>query len=251
MRWPRGFTGSCRRTAPPRARPSRAVGPVPWPAAVPAVLRLAQLPNIVVARAAVPDMAQAGSRRDRPRRVPINRRWCRSRTPPHGLDQRTRDLSRTRAAHVPFPPINGPDRPRTGLMITRQGWNGTTARCAPTRQRRTRPQQAWAMSGTAAHPATIFGSCTNPATSPTRGVEGNRADRAEDPEPGHGAVASSRERRAHRRFHDHIDVSGVRSSPNPAQVYLIMHRTFRTAMIAPRSTTWRREPLRATRTQPR
>jgi hypothetical protein len=121
-------------------------------------------------------------------------------------------------------PIIGVAMPRTFPMIIVRRWIGTTARRASTQQGRSRPEQAWACAGDGRPPSPDIRQFYQP---------GHPADRQEQEEPGRPrgrpgpgceAVVASRERRAHRRFHDDVDVRGIGSSPNPAHVYVVVQR---------------------------
>jgi hypothetical protein len=144
MKCPAGGPFPAREFLPPTLAPAfAAITSVPGPTPVGAVARLAQLPGVVAGRAASPAWAQACSRRARPCWVPAH------------------------LAVVPFPTtssmILGPPAPRSRgngrpsisdhdhqPLITAEGpsWpERHHSQMRGTRQRRSRPEPAWAHAG--------------------------------------------------------------------------------------------------------
>jgi hypothetical protein len=90
---------------------------------------------------------------------------------------------------------------RAGRMITGKGWIGTTARCARTRQRRARPEQAWARVGDGRPASPTIRRFCKPGHLANGHGSGEPGRLRRRPRVGREAVGASRERRAHRRIH--------------------------------------------------
>jgi hypothetical protein len=145
----------------------------------------------------------------------------------NGLDQQARDLNRTPAAACPDPADHDGEPPQASPMITGQGV-GPDHRKVRTHPAATGSSRTGLGPRRGRPPTQPRYSAVAPTRPPRRragAAEPGRLRRRPGPEC--GAVVTSRERRAHRRFHHHVDVRGV--PPNPPQVYVIMKRA---AMIS-------------------
>jgi hypothetical protein len=231
LRWARRSRLETAAHPAPRPHP-RSVGRCTRPP-VPRVVRWAELPGDVLARAGRP---RRGPRPVHDETVPAGCHSTGGGPVPNplrsALDQQGSGLSRTRA-HVPFPPIKSawtaPDRTGDHQDGVQRDHSQVRTHPAATGSSGT----GLARSGTAARPATTFGSWPNPATSPTGGA-GSGTDCGEDLGPGRAAVASSRERPAHRRIHRHVDTMGLgprRETYDVDRVRTGALRNARTAMI--------------------